>query len=162
MWSTDAQESCSTQAFAIPPRMKKNFPAKDQNRPSEPRLNALEKLMEKSVTDSSHHRKLFKMLLISELFALIPPGEPVSDDGPKKWCSFEDSRGKFTPVFTSEAAAKARLGDVPELKVLAVEKFAADRLLRILSNSKTPVRIIAHGATQVTFQPEALTLLLAD
>jgi len=108
------------------------------------------------------------MLMTCELFLLIPPAEPglkqdsPEEEAPKHWCAFEDARGKFTPVFTSQAAAKARLGDVPELQVLILKKMAADPLLRLLSHSKTVVRIIARGTVQVTLRPEALALLLAD
>jgi hypothetical protein len=128
--------------------------------------NALERLMAKAVTDPSHHGEMFRKLLESELFLMIPardlePGDhEIAADESFQWCVFGDAEGAFTPVFTSLPVAEKRARQLPPGPPRAIIGMEARGLLLFLRGGTHPVRLIAAGAVEITLKPEALTALL--
>lgn len=122
--------------------------------------------MAKAVNDPSCHGEMFRKLLESELFLMIPahdlePGDhEIAADESFQWCVFGDAEGAFTPVFTSLSVAEDRARKLPPGPRRAIIGMEARGLLHFLRGGAHPVRLIAAGAVEIALRPEALNALL--
>ena len=127
--------------------------------------NELERLIKLAVEDPSLQGKMFRKLMEAELCIYVPAhpelvGEHTRnvDDG-FIWCTYGDAQGPFAAVFTSEAAARYDLRNVPEPKPM-IGALPADVLFGFLNDGHTTVRVMAAGGGTIRLQPEAVASLV--
>lgn len=126
--------------------------------------NALERLMIKGGHDPSRHGEMFRMMLKSELFLLVPRKDLTDGSYPVggafEWSNFGDQEGTFVPVFTSEAVAETMVKNLPSSKDCAIAGLDARTLFQILSGSEWPIRIYASPQVRVILDPSGIPHLL--
>ncbi|MES2657385.1 MAG: SseB family protein [Verrucomicrobiota bacterium] len=126
--------------------------------------NALERLMSKGVADPARHGEMFRKMLESELFLLIPGDglaegmHPMNEDF--RWHSYRDEDGDFIPVFTSEAVAAEMVKKLPPDLKYAIAGMGARMLLELLGTSEKSVRVYASPQVRVILDPQGIAHLL--
>jgi hypothetical protein len=132
--------------------------------PEPPPPNALEKAMKKGAANPAFHGEMFRVMLKSELFILLPAEgmeegvhEVVEDF---EWRSYHDNDGDFVPVFTSESVAVKMLERLPSGQTNVVAGMEARQLLGLLRTSENPIRVYASPQVRVIIRPEGISRLL--
>lgn len=128
--------------------------------------NALERLIAVALDDPGRHGEIFRKLWESELHVYVPAHpEWVGDhlrrvDEGFTWCVFQDEKGPFAPVFTSEAAALHRARMLPDPQPM-IASMPAEVLFAFLNNGRTTVLVTAAGGQTLRLAPGAVASLVA-
>lgn len=136
--------------------------------PEPPPQNALERLLQRA-SDPAVHGQMFRTLLEGDLFIYVPyhpemVGEMTRsvDDG-LTWVTTQDEEGPFTPVFTSEEAARhhrQRLPHGPGTPRITIAQLPARVLLGFLNNGTTTALLLSCGQAMLRLKPEAVAALM--
>lgn len=136
--------------------------------PEPPPQNALERLLQRA-SDPAVHGQMFRTLLEGDLFIFVPyhpemVGEMTRsvDDG-LTWVTTQDEEGPFTPIFTSEAAARHhrhRLPHGPGTPRITIAQLPARILLGFLNNGTTTALLLCCGQAMLRLKPEAIASLV--
>ena len=127
--------------------------------------NELERLIKAAADDPALQGKMFRKLWESELHVYVPPhpelvGEHTrSTDEGFSWCTYGDADGEFAAVFTSEAAARYELRNIPKPRPM-ICSMPADVLFGFLNNERATVRVMAAGGGTIRLKPEAVAALV--
>ena len=128
--------------------------------------NELERLIKLAADDPSLHGKLFRKLWEAELHIYVPPhpelvGEhKLTTDQGFAWCTYGDKDGPFAAVFTSEAAARYEMRNVPDQPRPMICSLPADVLFSFLNDKHTTVRVMAAGGGTIRLTPDAVAALV--
>jgi hypothetical protein len=132
--------------------------------------NPLERMILKGVKDPSFHGEMFRLMLESPLFLIVPVTLLDTNALEKElkvtaeamnWCVYSDDKGPFVPVFSSFELAMASLSRQERPVELAVIEMEAREMFSMLVGGGEPVRIIAPGGAMLMLQLNALAGLLA-
>lgn len=127
--------------------------------------NELERLIKAAAEDPSLHGKMFRKLWEAELHVYVPPhpeliGEHTRDVGEGfTWCTYGDADGPFAAVFTSEAAARYEMRNVPPPRPM-ICSLPVEVLFGFLNDGRTTVRVMAAGGGTMRLKPEAVASLV--
>jgi hypothetical protein len=127
--------------------------------PEPPPQNKLERLIDKAANDPALEGRMFRMLWASEVFTFVPDhpemrGEFALQNGDDfTFCTYEDPKGKFIAVFTSDAAAEWAGEQIAEPKP-AIASMPAEALFKIANNGEFHVRVNYGLRASVTLEPE--------
>ncbi len=139
-------------------------------RPAPQPQHELDRLIPKAAVDPSYTGQMFRLLMESNLFILVPYHPELEGDHERDvadgftWITFQDANGAFVPVFTSYVCAqheshqnlKSILHDKP-----MIAELPANVLLHFLNNGRASVRVMAAGGGTIKLKPDAVASLVA-
>ena len=136
-------------------------------RPEPGPQNALERQLPKMAADPALHGQMFRMLWEAELTILIPDhpevrGEmQVGNGDTLTFMTYQDSEGRFIPVFTSEAAADYAIQKLFPKPWPGKATTAAKVIFRTLNNGINTRVVINPGlSTFLTLPPDGIASLV--